>query len=143
MSLAVFLMLLANFVLYISTFVVGKRKYITVSGKSTRPNTVDLGRWRVFFTVLMFLFAFIMIVLPFVTVGLTSITKNLGKSVWEKGNFTTMHWSRIFSRKDVFLSVKNSLLYAVITATFGIIVSVVMANLLERTTIKGRRIPIS
>lgn len=141
MSLAVFLMLLANFVLYISTFVVGKRKYITVSGKSTRPNTVDLGRWRVFFTVLMFLFAFIMIVLPFVTVGLTSITKNLGKSVWEKGNFTTMHWSRIFSRKDVFLSVKNSLLYAVITATFGIIVSVVMANLLERTTIKGRRIP--
>lgn len=141
MSLAVFLMLIANLVLYLSNFVVGKKKYITVGGKSTRPNTVDLGKLRVFFTVLMFLFAFIMIVLPFATVGLTSVTKNLGKAVTESGNFTLMHWSKIFSRKDVILSVKNSLLYAVLTATIGIVISIVMAYLLERTTIKGRKLP--
>ena len=141
MSLAVFLMVMANLVLYVSTFVVGKKKYITVGGKSMRPNVVDLGRWRIFFTALMFLFAFIMIVLPFATVGMTSFTKNLGKPMWAEGNFVTMHWTKIFARKDVVLSVKNSLVYATITATIGILVSVVMAYLLERTTIRGRKIP--
>lgn len=141
MSLAVFLMVMANLVLYVSTFVVGKKKYITVSGKSTRPTVVDLGRYRVFFTVLMFLFAFLMIVLPFATVGMTSFTKNLGKPMWADGNFITMHWTKIFTRKDVVQSVRNSLLYATISATVGIVISVVMAYLLERTTIRGRRIP--
>ena len=42
-TLAVFLMVTANVVLYVSNFVVGKKQYITVSGKSTRPNIVDLG----------------------------------------------------------------------------------------------------
>lgn len=141
MALAVFLMLLANLVLYISTFVVGRKKYITVSGKSTRPNMVDLGRWRVFFTVLMCVFAFVMVLLPFATVGVTSVTKNLGKSLFEPGNFTTMHWSKIFTRKDVVLAVKNSLLFATVTATMGIAISLVMAELLERTTVRGRRVP--
>ncbi|MDY6403803.1 MAG: ABC transporter permease subunit, partial [Synergistales bacterium] len=40
--LAVSLMVIANIVLYISTFICGKKQYITVSGKSTRPNIVEL-----------------------------------------------------------------------------------------------------
>lgn len=40
--MAVFLMIIAILVLYISDFVMAKRQYITVSGKSTRPNIVDL-----------------------------------------------------------------------------------------------------
>jgi iron(III) transport system permease protein len=56
-TLAVFLMLISNAVLYVSTFVLGRRQYITVSGKSTRPNIVDLGRWRILLTVLVALFS--------------------------------------------------------------------------------------
>ncbi|MEE1039696.1 MAG: ABC transporter permease subunit, partial [Lachnospiraceae bacterium] len=50
--LAVFLMLLAMVILYVSNFVIGKKDYITVSGKSVRPAVVDLGRWNLPITIL-------------------------------------------------------------------------------------------
>ncbi len=100
-TLAVFLMVIANVVLYVSNFVVGKKQYITVSGKSTRPNIVDLGRWRIPITLLVILFAIIVVVIPFTTVALTSFTTNMGKPV----------------------------------------ISCVMSYLLQRTNVKGKRIP--
>ena len=43
-GLAVFLMALAILILYLSDFVVARKQYITVSGKSTRPNIVGSGQ---------------------------------------------------------------------------------------------------
>ena len=73
-NLAVFLMAIALIVLYVSNFVVGKREYITVSGKSTRPNIVDLGKWRIPITVVVSLFAIVVVAIPFATVFMTSFT---------------------------------------------------------------------
>ena len=147
-TLAVFLMIIANVVLYVSNFVVGKKQYITVSGKSTRPNIVDLGRWRLPITLLVVLFAVIVVVIPFATVALTSFTTNMGKPLisFEGGqliteNFTLRFWERILTRKSILDSAKNSLVFATLAATFGIIISCVMAYLLQRTNVKGKRIP--
>ena len=139
-TLAVFLMIIANIVLYVSTFVVGRKQYVTVSGKSTRPNIVDLGKWRIFFTVLVSVFALIIVVLPFLTVAVTSITVNMGKPL-TPDNITFRFWERIFTRKSILQSGWNSILSGSIAATAGIIVSCVMAYLLIRTNVKGRRIP--
>ena len=139
-TLAVFLMIVANIVLYVSTFVVGKKQYITVSGKSTRPNIVDLGRWRIFFTIVISLFAFIIVILPFLTVAATSITVNMGKGL-TLDNITFSYWSRIFTRKAILQSAGNSLSAAAIAATLGMIVSCTMAYFLIRTKVKGRRLP--
>ena len=139
-TLAVFLMIVANIVLYLSTFVVGKKQFITVSGKSTRPNIVDLGKWRIFFTVLVCAFAFIIVILPFLTVALTSITVNMGKSL-TLDNITFLHWNRIFTRKSILQSGMNSVVSGAIAATAGMVVSCVMAYFLIRTNVKGRRIP--
>ena len=139
-TLAVFLMIVANIVLYVSTFVVGRRQYITVSGKSTRPNIVDLGRWRIVFTVLVSIFAFIIVILPFLTVAVTSITVNMGKGL-TFDNITFRYWERIFTRKAILQSGWNSVASATIAATAGMVVSCVMAYLLIRTNVKGRRLP--
>ncbi|MCL2705623.1 MAG: iron ABC transporter permease [Spirochaetaceae bacterium] len=139
-TLAFFLMIIANIVLYVSTFVVGRKQYITVSGKSTRPNIVDLGRWRLFFTILITIFAFIIVILPFLTVATTSITINMGKGL-SMDNITFLHWERIFTRKSIIQSGTNSFISASIAATAGMVISCVMAYLLIRTNIKGRRIP--
>ncbi len=139
-TLAGFLMIIANIVLYVSTFVVGRKQYVTVSGKSTRPNIVDLGKWRIFFTVLVSVFALIIVVLPFLTVAVTSITVNMGKPL-TPDNITFRFWERIFTRKSILQSGWNSILSGSIAATAGIIVSCVMAYLLIRTNVKGRRIP--
>ena len=139
-ALAVSLMLIANIVLYISTFICGDKKYITVSGKSTRPNIIELGKWRIPVTILVSLFALIVIIIPFITVAMTSFTKNLGKPL-TFSNFTARYWHILFTRKGILDTLKNSLTAASISATAGIIISCVMAWLLTRTKAKGRYIP--
>ena len=139
-ALAVSLMIIANIVLYISTFICGKKQYITVSGKSTRPNIVELGKWRVPITVLVALFALIVVIIPFVSVAMTSFTKNLGKPLTLE-NFTTRYWNIILTRESILKTAKNSLIAASIAATAGIMISCVMAWLLTRTKSKGRYIP--
>jgi iron(III) transport system permease protein len=139
-TLAVFLMVIANIVLYISTFTIGKKQYITVSGKSTRPNIVDLGRWRIPITALVILFALIVVIIPFISVALSSITVNLGEPL-SKANITFRYWARIFTRKSILSSARNSLVSAILAATFGMVISGMMAYLLVRTKVKGRKIP--
>lgn len=140
MVLAVFLMVIANIVLYITTFVIGKRQYITMSGKSTRPNIVELGKWRMPITVIISIFSFFVVILPFVTVALTSFTVNMGKPIG-LSNMSMSAWNKVFSRASILSSTKNSIIAGLAAAFFGIMISCIMAYLLQRTNIKGKRIP--
>ncbi len=140
-GLAVFLMALAIFILYLSDFVIAKKQYITVSGKSTRPNIVDLRAWRVPLTVLVSLFAGLIILLPFTTILTTSLKIDIGKSLLDAGNFTLSQWTSIFSRSETLTSLRNSLIYASVAATVGIAVASTMGSLMQRTRIRGRRLP--
>ena len=140
-GLAVFLMVVAIAILLISDFVLAKKQYITVSGKSVRPAIVDLRKWRIPLTVLVGLFACIVIVIPFAVILLTSFKVDVGKSVLAANNFTTNSWTEIFGRLETLNCLKNSLIYGVITATVGIIVACVMSYLLQRTRVRGRQIP--
>ena len=140
-GLAVFLMALAILILYLSDFVVARKQYITVSGKSTRPNIVDLGKWRVPLTVLVSLFATVVVLIPFATILTTSFKIDVGKSLFDPENFTLTQWQTIFSRSETMSCLKNSLIFGVITATVGIVVACTMSYLLQRTKIRGRKLP--
>ena len=140
MVLAVFLMVIANIVLYITTFVIGKKQYITMSGKSTRPNIVELGKWRMPITVIISIFSFFVVILPFVTVALTSFTVNMGKPI-SLSNMSMSAWNKVFSRASILSSTKNSIIAGLAAAFFGIMISCIMAYLLQRTNVKGKRIP--
>lgn len=140
-GLAVFLMALAILILYLSDFVVARKQYITVSGKSTRPNIVDLGKWRVPLTLLVSLFATIVVLIPFATILTTSFKIDVGKSLFDPENFTLTQWQTIFSRSETMSCLKNSLIFGVVTATVGIVVACTMSYLLQRTKIRGRKLP--
>ncbi|MBR3494808.1 MAG: iron ABC transporter permease [Clostridia bacterium] len=140
-GMGVFLMVLAIIILYISDFVVAKRQYITVSGKSVQPNIVDLRKWRKPITALVALFACIVILIPFATILITSFKVDLGKSLFAEGNFSFKQWTTIFSRDEMIECMKNSFVFAIITATVGIVVACTMSYLLQRTKIRGRKLP--
>ena len=140
-GLAVFLMVLAILILYLSDFVLAKKQYITVSGKSTRPNIVDLRGWRWPLTLLVGLFAVMMVLVPFTTILTTSLKIDVGKPMMAEGNFTFNQWSTIFSRSETMNSLQNSLSYAGVAATVGILVAITMSYLMQRTRIRGRRLP--
>ena len=140
-GMAVFLMVIALVILFLSDVVLAKRQYITVSGKSVRPAIVDLRKWRIPLTVLVSLFAVIVILIPFATILTTSFKIDVGKSMFSKTNFTTVNWSDIFGRQETINCLKNSLIFGIITATIGIVVACVMSYLLQRTRVRGRKIP--
>ncbi len=140
-GLAVFLMSIAMVILFISDFVIAKKQYITVSGKSTRPNIVELGKWRIPVTAMVGLFAVVVILIPFITILVTSFKTDVGKSVFDPTNFTLENWTEIFSRTETIACLKNSLIFGIVTATVGIVIACTMSYLLQRTRIKGRKIP--
>ena len=140
-GMAVFLMVMAVVILFLSDVVLAKRQYITVSGKSMRPAIVDLRKWRVPLTVIVSLFAVVVIVIPFATIFATSFKIDVGKSMFRADNFTLANWKTVFGRVETVNSFKNSLLFAAVAATIGIVVACTMSYLLQRTRIRGRKIP--
>ena len=140
-GMAVFLMLLAVLILFLSDVVLARRQYITVSGKSVRPALVELGRWRLPLTALVSLFAVVVILIPFATILLTSFKIDVGKSVLSAGNFTLSNWKTVFARTETVNSLKNSLLFASVAATVGILIACTVSYLLQRTRIRGRKLP--
>ena len=140
-ALSVVLMLVALIILFISDVVLAKRQYITVSGKSVRPAIVDLRSWRIPMTVVVSLFAVIMVLIPFITILNTSFKIDVGKNVWAPGNFTLSNWTTVFSRAETLGCLKNSLIFASIAATVGLVIACVMSYLLQRTRLRGRNIP--
>lgn len=140
-GMAVFLMVMAVIILFISDVVLAKRQYITVSGKSVRPAIVDLRKWRVPLTVIVSVFAVIVIFIPFATIFSTSFKIDVGKSMFQAENFTLANWKTVFGRTETVNSLKNSLLFAAVTATVGIVIACTMSYLLQRTRIRGRKIP--
>ena len=140
-GLAMFLMLIGLIVLFVSDVLLARKQYITVSGKSVRPVMVDLRSWRIPMTVLVGIFAVIMVLIPFLVILTTSFKVDLGKSLLAPGNFTLVNWSEIFSRTETLNCLKNSLIYASVTATVGLIAACSMSYLLQRTRLRGRTIP--
>ncbi len=140
-GMAVFLMVMALIILFISDVVLAKKQYITVSGKSVQPAIVDLRKWRIPLTLLVSLFAVIVILIPFATIFSTSFKIDVGKSMFNPGNFTWSNWEIVFGRTETVNSLKNSLLFATVTATVGIVIACTMSYLLQRTRIRGRKIP--
>ncbi len=140
-GLAVFLMAVALVVLFLSDVVLARKQYITVSGKSVRPSIVGLRRWRVPLTVLVSLFAVVVVVIPFATILFTSLKNDIGKSILESGNLTLANWSGVFMRSETLACLKNSLIFASCTATVGLVIACVMSYLMQRTRVRGRYIP--
>ncbi|MBR0367778.1 MAG: iron ABC transporter permease [Clostridia bacterium] len=140
-ALSVFLMAVALAILFVSDVVLAKKQYITVSGKSTRPAVVELRGARLPLTALVSLFAVIVVLLPFATILTTSFKIDIGKAVTAPGNFTLSNWRTVFARAETLSCLKNSLVFAAVTATAGLLIACVMSYLLQRTRIRGRSIP--
>ncbi|WP_051541924.1 ABC transporter permease [Clostridium lundense] len=139
-ALAVSLMITSNIILFLTTMVLGKKEYVTISGKSTRPNLVDLGKWKWPITVLVIIYSIISVFLPMGSIFITSLIKSLSKPI-TLSNLTVNNWIEALKNPAYLEAFKNSLILAVIAATVGTIISMFLSYLLVKTEAKGRKIP--
>lgn len=117
---------------------VARDDYRTLTGKVTRPEPVDLGRWRWLgglFAAIVVLFC---AVLPLGGLVVLSLTKVLGVPASFE-NLGLSHYLSLFDYGfGTFEAFKNSLILALCTATVCASLAVVCAWLVERTNIAGR-----
>ena len=139
-ALAVSLMLCANGLLYLSMFSLGKKQYVTIGGKSTRPNLVELGRWKWPTFSLVLAYGAISVFLPVGSILVTSMIKSMSRPV-TLDNLTLETWKAALGNQQYTEPLWNSFVMAIAAATVATIVGLFIAYLLVKTTVKGRAIP--
>lgn len=139
-ALAASLMILANSLLFLMTWMLGRKDYTTISGKSTRPNMVELGKWKWPAFCGVGLYATIAVIIPLFSILVTSLLKSMSKPV-SLDNLSFESWLPVLTSAQYMESIWNSVMYAVIAATVGTILSVFIAYLSVKTKVKGRSLP--
>ncbi|MBM3597476.1 MAG: iron ABC transporter permease [Alphaproteobacteria bacterium] len=116
-----------------------RRSYVILGGKGSRPQRIDLGRWRwaVFgFGVLVFIVA---IAAPYFALITTSLVKSVGLSFFD--NFTLVHYRFVLFEYDVTQrAIVNSLLLASVAATLAVLIGGIIGWIDLRTTAWGRKL---
>ncbi len=139
-ALAASLMILANSLLFFMTWMLGRKDYTTISGKSTRPNMVDLGRWKWPACFGVGMYASIAVIIPLFSILLTSLLKSMSKDItWSNIGFDS--WMPVLTSAQYMESIWNSVIYAVISATIGTVLAIFIAYLAVKTKVKGRSLP--
>ncbi|MDT8901643.1 ABC transporter permease [Anaeroselena agilis] len=139
-ALAVSLMIAANFVLYASTWILTRKDYVTISGKSTRPNLVELGKWKWPLTLLVSLYGFIAIFLPLASIAVTSLIKSLSRPI-SLDNLTIATWLAALKNDQYMTPLWTSFVTGAAAATIATVIALFTAYLLVKTKMRGRAIP--
>jgi iron(III) transport system permease protein len=124
--------------LYLQRRYLARRSYVTLAGKGSRPQLIDLGpaRWAVLaFGVGVFVIA---VLAPYLTLLAVSLSKSWGLQFWQ--NLTLQHYLFVLLEYDVTRrAIWNSLLLASATATLAVVLGSLVGWIDLRTTLRGRK----
>jgi len=139
-ALSVALLLVATAALLLNDFYLKKRQYAIIAGKSMRPHTIELGRWKRPLFLAAVTIVLITVVAPVTIVILTSFLKAWGASLtWE--NFSLKNYRYILFEYDLTKhAFKNSFLLASAAATFAMLLGVLIAYINVKTEVKGKKL---
>jgi iron(III) transport system permease protein len=125
--------------LYLQRRYLARRSYVTLGGKGSRPQLVDLGpaRWGVLaFCVAVFVVA---VAAPYLTLLAVSVSRSWGLQFWQ--NLTLQHYRFVLLEYDVTRrAIVNSLILASGTATLAVVIGSVVGWLDLRTALRGRKL---
>jgi iron(III) transport system permease protein len=115
-----------------------RRSYVTLGGKGSRPQRIDLGpaRWGVLaFGVGVFVVA---VLGPYLTLLAVSVSTSWGLQFWQ--NLTLAHYHFVLVEYDVTRrAIGNSLLLAGAAATLAVLLGSLVSWIDLRTTLRGRK----
>jgi iron(III) transport system permease protein len=125
--------------LFLQRSFLARRSYVTLGGKGSRPQLIDLGqaRWMLFgFAVLVFIVA---IVLPYSALLAVSLSKSWGLAFWK--NLTLANYNFILFEYDVTQrAILNSLFLATLAALIAVLLGAVIGWIDLRTDMPGRKL---
>ena len=125
--------------IYLYRRITSGRSYVTVSGKAYRPRVMDVGtfRWALFAICTVYLI--MSVLLPMATLVFASVQR-LATAFPQPSNFTLEHYKTAFSLNAVRSAMGNSLLLGFLTATIGIVLTGLIAWIIQRSRLPGRNV---
>jgi iron(III) transport system permease protein len=137
-ALSLVFILITVAALFMQRRFLAKRSFVTLGGKGSRPQLVNLGpaRWVVFaFCVVVFIFA---IVLPYSALIAVSLSKSWGLDFWKGLTFANYKFV-LFDYDVTRRAIVNSLFLAIVAATIAVLIGAIVGWIDLRTKLPGRR----
>jgi iron(III) transport system permease protein len=142
-AVAVLLMVVTGFLVYLQQKVVAGRSYTTVAGKAFRPRNLDLGRWRWLTLGLAVVYVVVVVVLPLLALIVAAFRKFMfirdAASLVDMRQYSLMHFNSIFENPLTLRSIYNAVEVGVITAVVGGVLAFAIGYTIHRTQVPGRR----
>lgn len=123
---------------YANQFFFRKKEFSVISGKSVRPNIVQLGFLRLPILIILAIFLLISVASPFISIFIASLLKAWGASL-DLSNITLKNFKYIlFDYGETQNAFKNSLFLAISAATITTFLGAIVAYILVKTKTRGR-----
>jgi iron(III) transport system permease protein len=137
-ALSLIFVLITVIGLFLQRSFLARRSFVTLGGKGSRPQLVNLGpaRWVLFgFTILVFVVA---IIAPYTALLAVSLSKSWGLNFWQ--GLSLKNYIFVLFEYDVTQrAIINSLILATAAATLAVMIGAVIGWIDLRTRIPGRK----
>lgn len=142
-AVAIVLVIVTAVCVAVQHWVLAGRSFVTVTGKSFKPRTLDLGRWRWFTFGIAALYALVAVVLPCIGLLVGAFRRFMFvpdfASLFDTAQYSLIHFERLFASDLVWRSFWNTLEVGVMSAVIGGVLAFSLAYTINRTRLPFRR----
>ncbi|MEO5669719.1 MAG: iron ABC transporter permease [Ramlibacter sp.] len=119
------------------SWILGRKGYTVLGGKSGEPRVTRLGRWKPVAIAFVTIVLSATVVLPYLALLKTSLTRNVSEPLtW--ATLTLHHYNFVFFEFSATrLAMWNTFLLGFLTATIGTGIALVAAYMVSRSTVRG------
>lgn len=134
------LLLVTAMLFWMRRRILGRKQYVTISGKTRAGRQIRLGgaRWPMFFAAL--LMPLVSVLLPYTALLLVSLTRAWGQGLTWENLSLYWYWWALFGNSETHTAIVNSLVFSTLGATLCIALGTVVAYIVERRAMPGARI---
>ena len=125
-ALSVILMAVAVVTMTLGNWLLNKRRYTLVGGKSARVQPVRLGRMKPVAVAVALVLGFLLVILPIGAIVLTSFVNIFGEPI-EVKNLTLNHYKYILTFKMAMEAFRNSFIMGAVAATLALFLASLIA----------------
>jgi iron(III) transport system permease protein len=142
-AVAIILMVVTGFLVWLQHRVTSQRSYTTVAGKAFRPAQLRLGPWRYVTLGLAMLYLFVVVVLPTLALIVAAFRRFLFirdiPGLFDMRQYGLMHFERLFANPLAIRSIWNTMEVGIITAIVGGALAFAIGYTINRTTLPLRK----
>jgi iron(III) transport system permease protein len=134
------LLLITILLLQGKSWILGRKGYTLLGGKSGEPRIAKLGRWKGVAITFAAVVLSLTVILPYAALLKTSLTRNVSEPLtWATLTLHNFHFV-FFEFSATRLAMWNTFLLGFLTATLGTAIAVVTAYMVSRSTVRGTRL---